>query len=85
MALNKEHGDGADAAIEFGPFRLFPTQRLLFQCDRRVALGSRAVEILLFLIERHGTFVPNSDIISRVWPRSMVVDGNLRVHVTALR
>ena len=35
-----------DAAISFGPFRLVAAQRLLFEGDKPVRLGSRAFDIL---------------------------------------
>ena len=37
--------------VSFGPFRLFPTQFLLLEGDRAVPLGSRALEILIALID----------------------------------
>src|SRR5262245_12322808 len=43
-----------DAPIEvsFGPFRLLPSQFLLLEGDKPVPLGSRALEILISLLER---------------------------------
>ena len=78
----------ADTPVEivrFGPFALRPAQRVLTQGDTCVQLGSRAFDILLLLIERAGTFVAKNEIVARVWPTTVVVEGNLRVHVTALR
>jgi predicted ATPase/DNA-binding winged helix-turn-helix (wHTH) protein len=77
--------DAAEEVIRFGPFAMHPAKRLLTQADARVQLGSRAFDILLFLLERAGTFVSKHEIVARVWPTSVVVEGNLRVHVTALR
>jgi DNA-binding response OmpR family regulator len=37
-----------------GPFRLLPAQRLLLAGDEHVRLGSRALEILIALVERPG-------------------------------
>ncbi len=48
-------------------------------------LGRRAVEILLVLLEHAGEVVSKQQLIARVWPRSVVEDTNLRVHVAALR
>jgi predicted ATPase/DNA-binding winged helix-turn-helix (wHTH) protein len=78
--------DAADeAVVRFGPFTLRPAQRVLVEGDTLVHLGSRAFDILLLLLERAGTFVAKNEIVSRVWPTTVVVEGNLRVHVTALR
>lgn len=72
-------------AIAFGPFRLFPAQRLLLVGDEPVQLGSRALEILIALVERAGDVVSKDELVSRIWPDTFVEEGNLRVHIAALR
>jgi len=86
-ALSREGRTGvsAAAAIRFGPFCLLPRQRLLFEADQPVPLGSRALDILIALIERHGELVTRRELMLRVWPGITVVDANLTVHVAALR
>jgi predicted ATPase/DNA-binding winged helix-turn-helix (wHTH) protein len=71
--------------LQFGPFRLFPQQRLLLRTDKPCRLGSRAREILFALVERAGEIVMKSELIARVWPNTIVEEGTLRVHVNALR
>jgi len=72
-------------AASFGPFRLFPSARALEKNGVPVALGNRALDILIVLVERAGQIVSHRDLITRVW-RDLVVDqGNLRVHITGLR
>lgn len=73
------------AAIMFGAFCLLPTQRLLLEADEPVRLGSRALDILIALVERHGELVTKKDLMARVWPGITVVEANLAVHVSALR
>jgi DNA-binding winged helix-turn-helix (wHTH) protein len=73
------------AAIRFGAFRLLPMQRLLLEADQPVHLGSRALDILIALIERHGELVTKKELMARVWPGITVVEANLAVHVSALR
>jgi len=73
------------ATISFGPFRLLPAQRLLFESERSVKIGSRALDILIALLERHGELVTKNDLMARVWPGTTVVEANLAVHVCALR
>jgi DNA-binding winged helix-turn-helix (wHTH) protein len=51
--------------ISFGPFSLLIEQRLLLEGDRQVRLGSRAFEILVFLIERAGDVVGKEELIAR--------------------
>ena len=75
----------SDHAISFGSFRLISTQRLLLESGKPVQLGSRALEILLALVERAGESIRREDLIARVWPHSIVDDSNLKVHIAALR
>ena len=48
-------------------------------------LGSRALEILIALLERHGELVSKQDLMTRVWPNVFVEPANLTVHMSALR
>ena len=72
-------------AISFGSFRLFPSRRLLLDGETPVHLGSRALEILIALLERPGELVGKKELVSRVWPRTHVAEGNLKCQVAALR
>lgn len=74
-----------DDASAFGPFRLFPRQRLLLNQGERQLLGSRALDILIALVEQRGEVVSKKVLMERVWPDTHVVDGNLTVHLSALR
>jgi DNA-binding winged helix-turn-helix (wHTH) protein len=71
--------------ISFGPFRLLPGQFLLLEGDKAVPLGSRALEILIVLLERPGELVSKQELITRVWPNIFVEPANLTVHMSALR
>jgi DNA-binding winged helix-turn-helix (wHTH) protein len=71
--------------ISFGPFRLLRRQFLLLEGDKPVRLGSRALEILIALLERHGQLVSKQDLMARVWPNVFVEPANLTVHMSALR
>ena len=75
----------APAKVSFGPFCLFPTQFLLREGDKSVPLGSRALEILIALLERRGELVSKQDLMARVWPNVFVEPANLTVHMSALR
>ena len=76
---------GALANFSFGPFRLVPTQFLLLEGDKPVPLGSRALEILIVLLERPGQLVSKQELMARVWPNVFVEPANLTVHMSALR
>ena len=69
----------------FGPFRLWPATRKLERNGVSVALGDRALDILIVLIEHGGEIVGHRDLISRVWRGLVVSPANLRVHMTVLR
>lgn len=75
----------ADRAISFGPFRLVPSQQLLLENGKPVRLGSRALNILITLAERPSELVSKEELIACVWPDTVVEEGNLRVHIAALR
>ena len=78
-------GESSVAAIRFGAFCLLPRQRLLLEADEPVPIGSRALDILIALIERRGELVTRRELMLRVWPGITVVDANLSVHIAALR
>ena len=71
--------------VSFGPFRLLPTQFLLLEGDKPVPLGSRALEILIALLESPGELVSKQELMARVWPNVFVEPANLTVHISALR
>lgn len=71
--------------IAFGSFQLNRTTRILTNCDSPVALGSRAMEILLALTEKAGAILSNRELLDRVWPSLVVEDGRIRVHMALLR
>jgi predicted ATPase/DNA-binding winged helix-turn-helix (wHTH) protein len=75
----------ADRIYSFGPFQLCPERGSLLEGSKRIRLGTRALEILIALVERAGEVVSNQDLIARVWPETFVEDNNLRVHLALLR
>jgi predicted ATPase/DNA-binding winged helix-turn-helix (wHTH) protein len=81
--------DRSTAAFErgfsFGPFRFLPAQQLLLEGERPVRLGSHALEILAALVERPGEPVTKRELMARAWPNVVVEEGNLKVHVAAIR
>src|SRR5215471_145669 len=94
QSLDKDHllfGEISNPAvpsareIAFGPFRLRPTQFLLLEGDKPVRLGSRALQILVVLLERPGKLISKHELMGRVWPDIFVEPANLTVHISALR
>jgi len=71
--------------VSFGPFRLLRSQLLLLEGDEPVPLGSRALCILIALLERPSKLVTKQELMARVWPNLFVEPANLSVHISALR
>jgi len=75
----------ADAAFEFGRFRVLLRRRQLLADGIPVELGTRAFDLLLVLLEADGLLVPKEELLSRVWSGIVVSEENLKVQVSALR
>ena len=74
-----------EEVFAFGSFRLVPAQRALLEDEKPLRLGSRALEILVALVERPGETISKEELIARAWPNTVVEEAALRVHVAALR
>src|SRR2546429_5284514 len=79
----------SDAAIHgklrFGPFELSIGERVLRRDGVALPLGSRALDILIYLSEHPGEMVSKQQLLDHVWPDVTVEEGSLRVHVAAIR
>lgn len=78
-------GDAQRSALAFGRFRLSRARKQLTSDAGPVQLGSRALELLTVLVERAGSVVTTDELISLVWPHTVVEASSVRVHVAALR
>ncbi len=83
--LGTELRPRGDSAISFGLFQLKLGERLLLRGQEPVALGGRALDILVALVERAGEVVSRRELMDRVWPDVEVDEANLRVHIAGLR
>lgn len=72
-------------SYHFGGWELRPVERKLLQRGRAVAVGGRAFDVLLVLLERPGHIVGKDELYERVWPGLAVEPNNLQVQVWALR
>ena len=75
----------ADDVISFGPYRLIPAERLLLRGAETVDVGSRALDVLIALVEAAGEVVGQRELMDRAWPNVVVGDGSLRVTIADLR
>ena len=71
--------------ISFGRFRLDLGRRELLRDGQPVRLHRRALGILCALAEAKGEIVGKDELMARLWPGRVVEEGNLHVHVSALR
>jgi predicted ATPase/DNA-binding winged helix-turn-helix (wHTH) protein len=69
----------------FGPFELVPNRRALHAHGQDVHLRGRAFDLLLALVERRERVVSKDELMDLVWGGRIVEEGNLTVHVAALR
>ena len=65
-----------DVHYEFGPFRLYPASCVLLRDGVRVAITSKALELLLLLIERRGETVPKNELRAACGGSSTAVEEN---------
>jgi predicted ATPase/DNA-binding winged helix-turn-helix (wHTH) protein len=77
--------DRFDKNLQFGPFELSIRARVLWRDGVALPLGSRALDILIYLVERPGEVITNQELIDRVWSGVTVEEGSIRVHVAAVR
>jgi DNA-binding winged helix-turn-helix (wHTH) protein len=82
---NRSSPAAAEAALEFGRFRVLLRRRQLFADGVPVELGTRAFDILLVLLEADGSLVSKEELLSRVWPGVVVSEENLKFQIHALR
>jgi DNA-binding winged helix-turn-helix (wHTH) protein len=71
--------------LRFGRLEIRPRERRLLLDDREVPVGARAFDLLLVLVEERERLVPKQELLERVWPKLVVEEANLSVHVAALR
>jgi hopanoid biosynthesis associated membrane protein HpnM len=72
-------------ALEFGRFRILLRRRQLLADDVPVKLGTRAFNLLLVLLEANGSLVTKEELMSRVWPGTVVSEENIKFQISVLR
>src|SRR5437763_2345346 len=75
----------AGEALEFGRFRVLVRRRQLLADGVPVELGTRAFDLLLVLIRAGGSLVSKDELLSEVWPKTVVGENNLQVQISSLR
>jgi len=82
---SQPRGAAQEAALEFGRFRIALRRRQLIADGAPVKLGTRALDLLLALLEADGSLVTKEELLSRVWPGLHVSEENLKAQIFVLR
>jgi eukaryotic-like serine/threonine-protein kinase len=70
---------------EFGHFRLDASKGVLLKDGKPLKLFPKEFATLLALVERSGEVLDKDELMQRVWPDSMVEEGNLTTNISHLR
>ena len=71
--------------FSFGATVVAPGRRELLHNGKKVELGDRAFDLLLFLVKSRGDVASKDAIISHVWPRRIVEENTVEGQISALR
>jgi predicted ATPase/DNA-binding winged helix-turn-helix (wHTH) protein len=83
--MKGERSAPTQETIAFGPFELSSGERILRRDGLVLPLGGRALDILFYLVGRPGQVATKKQLIDHAWPDVVVEEGNLRVHIAAIR
>lgn len=69
----------------FEGFEVRSLERVILKDGHRLAVGARAFDLLLTLIERRDRLVTKTELLDAVWPGLVVEESNVHVQVSGLR
>jgi len=69
----------------FGDYLFIPRRQLLLKSGQAVRIGCRALDLLTAFVQRPGEVLSKRELLEEAWPSTTVVEGNLKVHIAALR
>lgn len=73
------------SVYRFDQFEVRPAERRLLAAGVPAALGNRAFDVLVCLIEHRDRLVTKQELLEAAWPGLVVEENNLSVQVSALR
>lgn len=71
--------------LKFGHFEVRPTLRQVWVNGTAAAVGGRAFDLLLLLLEHRDRVLTKEEILDQVWPGLVVEENNLSVQISTLR
>lgn len=69
----------------FETFEVQESQRQLLIGGQPAAVGARAFDLLLVLVQEHGRVVSKAELLDRVWTGQAVEENNIQVQISGLR
>jgi DNA-binding winged helix-turn-helix (wHTH) protein/tetratricopeptide (TPR) repeat protein len=69
----------------FGHFGIDTQSRILMRDEQRVGIPPKTADLLLALLERGGDLVRKEELMTLLWPDTIVEDNNLAKHIFLLR
>jgi serine/threonine protein kinase/DNA-binding winged helix-turn-helix (wHTH) protein/class 3 adenylate cyclase len=75
----------ARTIYEFAPFRLDPTERILWREEEIINLTPKAFETLIVLVENAKHIMTKEQLLELIWPDAFVEEANLAQYISMLR
>ena len=69
----------------FGPYQIDSERRLLLNRSEQVSLTSKALEVLLYLVQNPGRVISRDELLHACWPGTSVLESNLTNHIFTIR
>jgi DNA-binding winged helix-turn-helix (wHTH) protein len=85
MAVDDARLTRSNSRYRSGAIEIDAMRRSVLIDGTSARLGARAFDVLLALVERRERVVPKHELMDLVWPKLVVEEGNLLVHMVALR
>src|SRR5205814_8307605 len=87
LCCRRQNSEGGTmlGQYRFGSSEVRAAERQVLIDGTPAALGARAFELLMALIERRERVVEKSELFDAVWPGLIVEENNLHVQVSSLR
>ena len=83
--MNEVRQTASDSSYRCGTIEIDAIRRHVLIDGAPAKLGARAFDVLLALVERRDRVVPKHELMELVWPKLVVEENNLLVHMVTLR
>jgi predicted ATPase/DNA-binding winged helix-turn-helix (wHTH) protein len=85
MTYDGDTGGKLARSYRFGAVEVRPSERALLVEGKPAAVGARAFDVLMALIDHRDRVVSKNELLDMVWPGLVVEENNLQVQVSSLR